>query len=374
MLSRGMFRPQKGEGMQQSPLHTVHQSLGAVFTVVAGWELPRHFGACEEEYQAVRQGVGLCDLSHRGVIGVTGSERQRFLHAMVSNDTASLQPGQGCYATFLTHKGKLVADFVVYADTDAYSLDVEPQVTRPFIDAIEQYVISEDVTFHDESGQWGVLSLQGPRSAELLALVLARDVPELATYSHIRCQLAGEEVRLIRRSHTGELGYQLMAQRDVLPAVWQALWQHHDTCAARAVGLDALDVIRIEAGLPLYGRDMSEETIPLEANLEQAISYTKGCYIGQEVIARIEARGHVNRKLVGLLLDGDTVPEPGATICSPQREVGWVTSATYSPARQQNVALGYVRREEWTPGTALEVQAHGTTLHATVEALPFYKG
>ena len=342
--------------------------------MVAGWELPRHFGAFEEEYQAVRQGVGLCDLSHRGVIRVAGSERQRFLHAMVSNDTASLQPGQGCYATFLTHKGKLVADFVVYADTDAYILDVEPQVTRPFIEAIEQYVISEDVTFHDESGQWGLLSLQGPRSAELLALVLARDVPELATYSHIRCQLAGEEVRLIRRSHTGELGYQLMAQRDVLPAVWQALWQHHDTCAARAVGLDALEVIRIEAGLPLYGRDMSDDTIPLEANLEQAISYTKGCYIGQEVIARIEARGHVNRKLVGLLLDGDTVPEPGATICSPQREVGWVTSATYSPARQQNVALGYVRREGWTPGTALEVQAHGTTLHATVEALPFYKG
>jgi folate-binding protein YgfZ len=117
-----------------------------------------------------------------------------------------------------------------------------------------------------------------------------------------------------------------------------------------------LDTIRIEAGIPVYGRDMTEETIPVEANLEDALSYTKGCYIGQEVIARIEARGHVNRKLAGLLLSGERLPEPGAKIVSPQREVGWITSAAYSPARQQNIALGYVRREVLTPGTSLEVQ------------------
>jgi folate-binding protein YgfZ len=133
------------------------------------------------------------------------------------------------------------------------------------------------------------------------------------------------------------------------------------------------DVVRIEAGIPVYGRDMTEETLPLEANLEAALSYTKGCYIGQEVIARIEARGHVNRKLVGLLLSGEILPESGAKIVSPQREVGWITSATYSPARQQNIALGYVRREALAPGTRLAVHTHGLTISATVEALPFYK-
>jgi folate-binding protein YgfZ len=139
------------------------------------------------------------------------------------------------------------------------------------------------------------------------------------------------------------------------------------------VGLEALDVARIEAGIPLYGRDMTAETLPVEANLDAALSYTKGCYIGQEVIARIEARGHVNRKLAGLLLRGETLPEPGAQIVSPQREVGWVTSATYSPARQQNIALGYVRREALAPGTPLVVHTQGITLDATVEELPFYK-
>ena len=125
------------------------------------------------EYGAVRRGVGLCDLSQRGLVRWTGSERQRFLHAMVSNDTASLRPGEGRYATFLTHKGKPQADFVVYAEAEAYLLDMEPQAVRPFIDAIERFVISEDVTFHDESAAWGLLSQQGPQAAHLLTLALA---------------------------------------------------------------------------------------------------------------------------------------------------------------------------------------------------------
>ncbi len=359
--------------MRRSTLFAMHQELGATFTEMAGWQLPGHFGDPEAEYQAVRHGVGLCDVSYRGLVRVTGKDRQRFLHAMVSNDTASLQPGQGCYATFLTNKGKLVADFVVYADADAYLLDLEPQAVGPFIEALDWFVFSEDVGLQDESAQWGLLSLQGPRAAELLALALGQEVPELSTYAYTWCALAGHQVRLLRRSHTGELGYQLLAPLEILPDLWQALWPYHEACEAKAVGLEALEVLRIEAGIPLLGRDMTDQTIPVEANLDEAISYTKGCFIGQEVVARIEARGHVNRKLVGVLLDDAGLPKPGATIVSPEREVGWITSATYSPVRQQNIALGYVRREVWTPGTCLEVQAHGTTIGATVVELPFYQ-
>jgi aminomethyltransferase len=358
--------------MPRSPLYAVYQELGAVFTDVADWEMPLHFGVPAAEYRAVRQGVGLCDLSYRGLVRVTGSERQRFLHAMVSNDTASLRPGEGRYATFLTHKGKLVADFVVYAETEAYLLDMEPQAVHPFIDAIERFVISEDVTFHDESAAWGLLSLQGPQAAPLLALALEQHPPELAPYAHTLCALGGRDVRLICRSHTGELGYQLLAPLESLPALWAALWPHHEACDGAAVGLAALEVLRIEAGIPLYGHDMTDETIPVEANLVEAISYTKGCYIGQEVVARLESRGHVNRKLVGLLLKGTALPAPGAAIVAADREVGWITSATYSPARQQNIALGYLRREVWAPGTAVEIPSPGATIGATVVPLPFY--
>jgi len=359
--------------MKRSALYPLHQALGATFTTAAEWEMPQHFGDVQAEYQALRHGVGLCDLSHRGLVRITGQDRQRFLHAMVSNDTKSLQPGQGCYATFLTAKGHLIADFVVYAEADAYMIELEPQAVRPFIEAMEFFVISEDVTLHDESGHWGLLALQGPRAAELLARARGQEMPALQMYASTTCQLAGHALCCLRRSHTGEAGYQLLTPPAALPDVWQALWVHRETCEARPVGLEMLDVARIEDGIPVYGRDMTPEMLPIEANLDAAISYTKGCYIGQEVISRIEARGHVNRKLVGLRLHGDVLPEPGATIVSPQREVGWITSATFSPARQQNIALGYVRREVLTPGTHLEVHTHGISLGATVEELPFYK-
>jgi glycine cleavage system T protein len=358
--------------MKRSPLYEVHQTLYATFTSVAGWELPQRFEDPQAEYQALRHGVGLCDLSHLGLVRITGKDRQRFLHAMVSNDTQSLQPGQGCYATFLNVKGHLVADFRVYAEPEAYLLEMEPQVVRTFVETLDTFIISEDVVLHDESGIWGCLALQGPQATELLTLALGQAMPTLAPYASVAAALAGHAIRCIQRSYTGEPGYILLTPAAALLDVWQALWAHREACDARAVGLEMLDVARIEAGMPVYGRDMSEETLPLEANLDAAISYTKGCYIGQEVVARIESRGHVNRKLVGLLLQGDALPASGATIISPQREVGWITSAAYSPARQQNIALGYVRREALTPGTSLEVQIQGQPLSATVAALPFY--
>jgi folate-binding protein YgfZ len=290
---------------------------------------------------------------------------------MVSNDTQSLQPGQGCYATFLNAKGHLIADFVVYAEADAYLLELEPLAVRPFLTAIEYFVISEDVTFHDESGHRGIIALQGPRATDLLTGAVGQEVSALQMYASTHGQLAGHAVRCARRSYTGELGYQLLTAPAALPEIWSALWAHREACEARPVGLEMLDVVRIEAGIPVYGRDMTEETIPVEANLDAALSYTKGCYIGQEVIARIEARGHVNRKLVGLRLDGPRLPESGAKIVSPQREVGWITSAAYSPACQQNIALGYVRREVLTPGTHLEVCTQDGVLKATVAELPF---
>ena len=357
--------------MQRSPLHAVYQALGATFTEVAGWERPQHFGNPAAEYRAVRESVGLCEPAPRGWVRLTGKDRQRFLHAMVSNDTASLQPGQGCYATFLTNKGKIVADFVVYAEADAYLLELESHVVQPLIEAMSWFVISEDVELHNDSEQWGVLSAQGPKAAQLLTLALGQAVPDLPLYGHAVCALAGQHIRLFRRSHTGAPGYQLLAPPLTLPALWDVLWQHRAACGVEPVGVEVLEALRIEAGIPVCGCELTDETIPVEANLGHAISYTKGCYIGQEVIARIEARGHVNRKLVGLRLGGAALPAPGAKIIAPEREVGWVTSAAYSPGQGQAVALGYVRREVWAPGTQLAVQTPEATMPATVVELPF---
>jgi folate-binding protein YgfZ len=265
-----------------------------------------------------------------------------------------------------------VADFVVYADADAYWLDLEPGLASSLISALDFFLIADDVELTDVTTEWGLLSLQGPDAAELLMLACGQELPSLPRYFHTTCRLGGQDARLMARSHTGEDGYQLLAPMTALPALWEALWEHRHVCEWRAVGLDALEILRIEAGVPVFGRDMTEDTIPVEANLTDAISYTKGCYVGQEVIARLDARGHVNRRLMGLRLEGDALPQPGDVIVSPEREVGWVTSAAFSPALQQPIAMGYIRREVNAPGTELSVQSNGAALVGNVVELPFY--
>ncbi|MGE3536089.1 MAG: aminomethyltransferase family protein [Candidatus Tectimicrobiota bacterium] len=359
--------------MPRSHLWQITQALGATSIQLGEWELPQHFGDVPAEYQFLRQGAGLCDCSDRGLVRVNGKDGARFLHAMVSNDTKSLPPGQGCQATFLTAKGHLIADFIVYAEEGSYLLEMEPHNVQPFITAIDFFVISEDVTFNDETGTHGLLGVQGPRAAELVHLASGRALPDLPMYAHVPWQLAGHDVLLIRRSYTGDDGYLLCTSPAHVAAVWQALWQQRQACGAGPVGRAAMEIARIEAGRPVFGQDMSDETLPMEANLDAALSYTKGCYIGQEVVARVEARGHVNRKLVGLRLQGEALPEHGAKILSPQREVGWITSTAYSPALQQPIALGYVRREAMAPGTALTVQTATGSVEATVAALPLHK-
>ncbi|ETW99025.1 MAG: hypothetical protein ETSY2_41705, partial [Candidatus Entotheonella gemina] len=208
--------------MQQSALYPMQQVFGATFTEVAGWTMAANFGHVEDEYQAVRQAVGVIDLSHRSLVRITGSHRQRFLQAMVSNNTADLGPGQGCYATLLTNKGKLVADFAVYADSDAYWLDLESGLAASLINALDFFIIADDVTLTDVTAEWGLLSLQGPCADELLMLACGQEIPPLPRLSHTDYRMAGHDVRLIVRSHTGEDGYQLLVPMTALPALWEA--------------------------------------------------------------------------------------------------------------------------------------------------------
>jgi folate-binding protein YgfZ len=337
--------------------------------------MPQHYGNPQAEYRALRRGFGLIDLSNRGLIRVEGRDRQRFLNAMLSNNTEDLEPGQGCYATFLNAKGHMVTDLVVYAEEESYLLEVEPHIVLTFLEAIDFFVISEDVTFEDETGKRVALGVQGPHASDALTAVTGQEsLRSLVPYGSLLCRIADYDVWVANRSYTCEPGYLLLAESAAAEMVWTAVRAlgQDEVFQGCAVGLKALDTLRIESGKPRFGVDMTEATIPVEANLLDAISYTKGCYVGQEVIARIDARGQVNRRLVGLLLGEAKLPDAGAKLFSPDREVGWVTSATQSPTMQQTIALAYVRREFLEPGTALQVRTDGGDIPATVTALPFY--
>lgn len=358
--------------MPASPLFNRHHELQACFTTVDDWQLPLHYGDPKAEYRALRHGFGLIDLSNRGLIRVEGGDRQRFLNAMLSNNTADLEPGQGCYATFLNPKGHMVTDLMVYAEGASYLLEVEPHIVSTFLEAIDFFVISEDVMFAVETEKWAAMGVQGPKAPDALVAASGQKLLRgLAPYGSQSCRIADHDVWVARRGYTREPGYLLLADAAAAEAVWEAILQQGEAFGGHAVGLKALDTLRVESGTPRFGIDMTEATIPIEANLQDAISYTKGCYVGQEVIARIDARGHVNRQLVGLLLGDAESPEAGAKIFSPQREVGWITSATQSPAMNQTIALGYVRRESLQPGTVLQVRSDAGDILATVSALPF---
>ena len=315
----------------------------------------------------------MIDRSGRGRIVVSGGDRASYLQGLVTNDVVALKPGQGCYAAYLTAQGRMIADLHIYELGDVMLLTMAGEVKDTVLARLDQLIFSEDVQLGDVTGTFTQLAVVGPQAASRLAAVLGsvsvETLEAMPEHGNTRIEWQGSPVIVTRVTDTGEPGYDLFVDRERGQALAAAL------AAAGIVDADAAtaEAIRIEAGVPLFHRDMDETTIPLEANLEsRAISFNKGCYVGQEVVIRVLHRGHgrVARKLVGLLVDGDGVPAPGTAIRSGEREIGAVTSSTRSPALQRPIALGYVHRDFVEPGTALTVG----DASAQVVATPFVTG
>ncbi len=358
----------------KNPLSAWHTAHGAVFTNDRGIDLPECFTDVAEEYQAVRTQAGLIDLSFRAQVRMSGEDRVGFLQGMVSNDVKSLKPGDGCAATLLTEQGRIVADLRVYALETCFLLDVDTRIKDTVTEALSRFIIADDVELEDLSAVQTTIAVQGPLAAQVLAA--AGTMPSLAReFQHQDAMIASAPVHIVRANDTGEEGYEILIPCEQAEAVWQALWQAGTPLGLRPVGHAALNSLRIEAGIPWYGVDMDESRIVLEVGLEQAISFKKGCYLGQEVVERASARGHVNRKLSGLILQSEDsslpLPVKGDKLFHDNQEVGWVTSAAWSPRLQRAVALGYVRREHLVAGTLLRIDRQGTPVIAEVTTLPF---
>lgn len=343
---------------------------GAVLINDRGIELPERFTDPLREYQAVREKAGLIDLSFRSQVRMTGEDRVPFLQGMVSNDVKALRLGEGCMATLLTEQGRIVADLRVYALDTCFLLDVDARVKEKMIEALSRFIVADDVEMEDLSETQATLALQGPLSSQVLEAV-GIAVSLTQAFQHCEAALADAHVHIIHASDTGEDGYEILVSNAQAEFVWQALLQAGAPLELCPVGLAALNTLRIEAGIPWYGLDMDEGRIVLEVGLEQAISFNKGCYLGQEVVERATARGHVNRKLSGLLVQGDVLPAHGDKLFHDAQEVGWVTSSAVSPRLGRPIALGYIRREHLMPGTQLWIDRQGTTVIAEVTTLPF---
>ena len=354
----------------KTSLATWHVAHGAVLIDDRGVELPERFTDPVDEYHVVREKAGLIDLSFRARIRMTGEDRVSFLQGMISNDVKSLQPGSGCLAALLTEQGRIVADLCVYALDDCFLLDVDARIIDKVMETLSRFIIADDVEMEDLSETQTTIALQGPLAPQVLDAVSV-SVSLTKEFQHCEVVIGGATVRVIRASVTGENGFEIMTSSAQAEVVWQTLLEAGTSLGVCPVGLTALNMLRIEAGIPWYGIDMDDGRIVVEVGLEQAISFKKGCYLGQEVVERATARGHVNRKLSGLIVQSDVIPAQGEKLFHDGQDVGWITSATYSPRFAKPIALGYIRREQLGQGTQLRIDRQGTPMIAEVTTLPF---
>lgn len=346
---------------ETSPLKQTLDRAGAVFGQRCGRLVDLHYGDATREYEALTQAAGLVDATTRSQVRLTGQDRVSFLHNMCTNDIKSLVSGAGCEAFLLDPKGHAMGHVYVFYGDDALTLESAPGQTDRIISSLDKYLIMEDVELADAAADAAELLVAGPQAAEVLRKLVAAPLPETRlSFAETTCgehPVAVSRVDLLPQSF-------LVA---VAPAAVDEAWQMLVAAGATPCGFEAYEPARIEAGTPEYGRDITDKNLPQEVDRnEQAISFTKGCYIGQETVARIDALGHVNKLLVGLQFAGPNVPAPGTALTSDEKSVGEVTTASWSPRAAAPVALGYVRRGHHTPGTKL-ASACG---EATVTSFP----
>ena len=328
-------------------------------------------------YEAAIGSAAVFDRSRRGKIAVAGNDRLTYLHAMLTNDIASLAAGTGCYATYLTQQGRMIADMRVLEVGDMTLLDLHEDVAAVVLQKLDQFVFSEDVRLGDLGETFAKLCVAGPAAAQVVATVIGpasglfeADLAAWPEFRNARASVASQVVLVAATREPGLRGFDLYIERPHAELLHAALVN-----AGAGVGDDAtFEVLRIEGGRPAFGVDMEADTIPLEAGIEdRAISFTKGCYPGQEVVIRVVHRGggRIARRIAGVRVSGEAVPVRGDIVRSGEREAGRVTSAAWSPRANGVIALAMLHRDFQAPGTALTIDHDGEQLAGAIAALPF---
>ncbi len=313
----------------------------------------RPIGDSDSEYRAMREDVGVADLSAHTIVELTGGDAATFLHNMCTADINRLAAGGGCEFFLTNVKGKTIAFGLALRRAGSIVLHSAPGQAETIVAHLDRYIIREDVELHDRGDQWGVLLFAGPNSAAVMTDLFHVE-PPASVLQHVEANVeTGATVNICRTDWFGPDGFLVHADRAFLDSILRGL-----SSVAGACGGETVTALRIEAGTPLFGADITDDNFPQEVGRnKRAISFTKGCYLGQETVARIDALGHVNRTLCGVQFDEPTVPDAGAELFAGQAAgaaIGHVTSATFSPAIEAPLALAYLRRGHTQPGTELQ--------------------
>jgi folate-binding protein YgfZ len=352
-----------------SPLTTLTREYGAVYSTYSDWEMPAHYDAPRAECQAAHASAVLRDASHWGRFLIGGKDHLEFLHRMSTNDFVNLKPGTGLEAVFPDNRGRVLEMGTFYRGATQTLAVLSPPGRERLPTWLDRYIFSEEITLEDVTMKTGMIELSGPQAADLTLATLDLNLNAASDHQLMK-QLEGTDLWLVRIDRFGHPGLRVVGPAEEIPAFWEKLLKK----GAHPMGEEAFEILRIEAGLPLYERELTEDHNPWEAGLDRAIHMDKGCYIGQEVIARLDTYDKVKQHLMGLIFAGEALPSPDTPLLVEGREAGKITSAAYSPHLGKNIALAYVRNAHCTPGTLAELSLNGAKYKAEIVALPFASG
>ena len=357
------------ETLLQGPIHSVHAELGATFAAFGGWDMPVQYGGTVTEHAAVRNTVGLFDVSHLGKATVRGAGAAEFVNSTLTNDLGRIRPGKAQYTLCCTTDGGVIDDLIAYYVGDDEIFLVPNAANTAAVVAALREAAPAGVTVTDEHREYAVFAVQGPKSAEVLAaLGLPTDMEYMA---FVDAEWEGRPIRVCRTGYTGEHGYELVPRWDDAEDVFRALLAKVEAVGGKPAGLGARDTLRTEMGYPLHGHELSPDISPVQARAGWAVGWKKPAFWGKDALTREKADGP-RRTLLGLKALDRGVLRPGQTVLRGDRAVGETTSGTFSPSLKVGVALALLNTDAGLePGDEVEVDVRGRRLRATVLRPPF---
>lgn len=359
------------DALKQTPLHATHVALGAKMVPFAGWEMPVQYPTgILAEHKAVREGVGIFDVSHMGEFEVTGPDRNAFVNRITCNDVGALGPGGVQYSALLREDGTIVDDCTTYRFDDK----VMVVVNAANIEKDWKHIVDQkkgiNVRLKNISDDVGLLAVQGPRAEAAMQTLTRTRLSEIKYYNFEVGDIAGAMCFISRTGYTGEDGFELYCRSSDTVKLWEALTK----AGAVPIGLGARDSLRLEMGYALYGNDIDDTTSPLEAGLGWIVKLDKGAPFTGDQSLRLQKQMGLQRQLVGFEMAGKTFPRPGYSVWSDGREVDHVRSGTMSPSLGKAIGTTYLPKASAKVGTAFEVEVRGERMPATVVKKPFWTG
>ena len=355
---------------KKTPLYDAHVALGAKMQEFAGYEMPITYPkGITHEHMAVRERVGLFDVSHMGEIFLRGPEAKAQLNLLLSNSFTKLKPGRIRYTLMLNDEGTIIDDLIVYCYSEQeYLLVVNAANLEKDFEWLKNH-ITLNCELDNESAEYGLLALQGPKAKEVLSKVCDEDLLPEKYYSFVELDIHGISCMVSQTGYTGEFGYEVYCPDSAAQGIWDLLLKAGEEFGIEPCGLGARDTLRLEAAMPLYGHELTEEINPLEAGLQFAVKLDKDDFIGKDALV---SAGEPGRVRVGLVATSKGIVREGATLFDGEKEVGFVTSGTLAPYLDKAIAMAYVEKAYAEPGQALQAQVRKRTVDVEVVELPFY--